>query len=153
MPARDTLATPDIIELADTGSHTTTMADLDETEHWRQLVYQPLDRDSKEIRVLTLQPSSYHDADPDCTIETVQLASTSFAALSYVWGDPGDQLWMYLENRRVRIGRNAHTALRHLRSVVVPIYIWVDALCINQRDVEVSYTGRRATFATGSHGY
>ena len=41
-----------------------------------------------------------------------------------------------LNNQSFRVGHNLYLALLHLRSPVYPICMWVDAICINQADIE-----------------
>lgn len=80
---------------------------------WRRAVWRPLSRKVKEIRVLILKPSSDSEADPRCDIVKASLTELRrFAALSYVWGDKSEQRLVYLAGHRIKVGKNAHTALR-----------------------------------------
>jgi hypothetical protein len=70
--------------------------------------------------------------DPECMYE----------AFSYVWGTDESEVCLYIENtgdhtqkRLLPLRENLETALRHLRYRDKPRTVWVDALCINQRDV------------------
>jgi hypothetical protein len=105
-------------------------------ESWRQHVYEPLDHQRKEIRFLLLMPASTDDQDPEGWLFAGTMDEVSFSAVSYVWGDPTDFRYMMLNGRRVKIGRNAHAVLRNLRRSAGPVWIWIDALCINQADFE-----------------
>jgi hypothetical protein len=61
-----------------------------------------------------------------------------FAALSYVWG-AGRSRKIILNEQPAYIGANLEAALRSLRSTQrfnANFRLWVDALCINQNDVE-----------------
>ena len=113
------------------------VSDVHGGEHWRSLVYEPLHRASKEIRLLVLLPSSGADTDPECTTFITPTDKVHFAAVSYVWGDASEQLPMYLDGHWIKIGKNAHTALRYIRDVSMTRTIWMDCLCINQRDIQV----------------
>ncbi|KAM0263718.1 hypothetical protein ACHAQJ_001032 [Trichoderma viride] len=62
-----------------------------------------------------------------------------YIALSYVWGDEKDTAEIYLDGIRVTIRANLEAALVQLRKyprIQQGFRIWVDALCINQDDVE-----------------
>ncbi|KAI3325484.1 heterokaryon incompatibility protein-domain-containing protein [Xylariaceae sp. AK1471] len=58
-----------------------------------------------------------------------------YTALSYAWGDRRNTHEIKIGSRRLSIGSNLHSALRDLRRRDCPIRLWVDAICINQDDV------------------
>ena len=43
---------------------------------------------------------------------------------------------LVLEGQSFPVGHNLHLALQHLRSPTHPITLWVDAICINQKDIK-----------------
>ncbi|EHK21864.1 uncharacterized protein TRIVIDRAFT_131859, partial [Trichoderma virens Gv29-8] len=57
-----------------------------------------------------------------------------FEALSYVWGDPSNPTDIICCGEIMPVGRNLDAALRRLRSPFIQRVLWVDALCINQKD-------------------
>lgn len=59
-----------------------------------------------------------------------------YSALSYVWGDPSDPVYINLDGRQVPITRNLYAALRAVRKLQAGKRLWVDALCIDQSDCE-----------------
>lgn len=61
-----------------------------------------------------------------------------FTALSYVWGEhsDSDNDVIYCDNYPIRITRNCWLALWYLRKLFGDISIWIDAICINQEDLE-----------------
>ncbi|KAL9082221.1 MAG: hypothetical protein Q9165_008927, partial [Trypethelium subeluteriae] len=62
-----------------------------------------------------------------------------FVALSYVWGDLSVKAEIYVDNTPVLVTSNLETALRQLRNhsrIKQGFMIWIDALCINQADLE-----------------
>jgi len=62
-----------------------------------------------------------------------------YAALSYVWGSPTDTRLIILNDREVPIQANLEVALRALstRAEFHGSYkLWIDALCINQLDIQ-----------------
>jgi hypothetical protein len=97
------------------------------------LIYEPLDLDDLEIRLLTLLPRNT-GYGVYCTLEKISLIDPGpYIALSYCWGDASDTIPITVNDVKVGVTVNLEAALRHLtkkRSV----RIWVDALCINQND-------------------
>jgi Heterokaryon incompatibility protein (HET) len=60
-----------------------------------------------------------------------------FAALSYTWGTFSDTKYSVLcNNFPIEVTKNCWSALWHLRKMVKPLVIWIDAICINQEDKE-----------------
>lgn len=57
-----------------------------------------------------------------------------YAALSYTWGDTYSPEPVLLDNRQFWVTKNLRDALRRLQSHEQAIYLWVDAICINQLD-------------------
>jgi len=97
--------------------------------------YRPLNRDTREIRVIILQPSPTPTSEVVCDIYNVPL-SYEYFALSYAWGDPLDIHPITLNDRILYVTANLEVALRHIRDTKKQIRLWVDAICINQDDVE-----------------
>jgi hypothetical protein len=62
--------------------------------------------------------------------------SVNYTALSYVWGSPDLTSPIQVENSPLKITRNLESALRHPRDSAEPRRLWIDALCINQQDME-----------------
>jgi hypothetical protein len=62
-----------------------------------------------------------------------------FIALSYTWGDSTDTVPIVVNDCRVDVTRNLEAALRALRcrkEYRAGMKLWVDALCINQQDLD-----------------
>ena len=57
-----------------------------------------------------------------------------YNALSYVWGPPELEAPLICDDQHCRITKNLHQALRRFRKPNKRLYIWVDAICINQND-------------------
>jgi hypothetical protein len=117
-----------------------------------EYIYAPLTKPN-EIRLIIISPSTHLDDPIYC-----QLVSTAdhptdappltYEALSYTWGndDPIHEIKIFnLRNQgrkpsskklwaKFYVRSNLHAALRYLRSSSHPITLWVDALCIHQKD-------------------
>ncbi|KAF7899412.1 hypothetical protein EAE99_012333 [Botrytis elliptica] len=100
-------------------------------------LYTPLDSDLCQIRRLILQPAANFDDPLYSHLDIVSLESNpDFEALSYVWGSTTPAKTINLGDRLVAIGPNLDNALRNLRLLAAPRILWVDALCINQDDLD-----------------
>lgn len=70
-------------------------------------------------------------------LETVSLASApNFVALSYVWGSETDKAPFILNGAEVQVTKNLSIALRHLQQDTEQIWLWIDALCVDQSNVK-----------------
>ncbi|KAI1193673.1 heterokaryon incompatibility protein-domain-containing protein [Nemania serpens] len=106
-----------------------------ETKPAESSLYQPISS-KNEIRLLTLEPGQ-RDDDIQCTLSNVKLSwRTRFEALSYTWGDPKITTPIKLAGHEVEVTLNLHSALRDLRYTDRSRSLWVDAVCINQADVQ-----------------
>lgn len=91
----------------------------------------------KHIRLLHLEPATDSDAPIRCSFTTVSLAnSPCYEALSYVWGDSTLLNTVKLDGFDVAISRNLFQALCRLRRRDADRILWVDAVCINQGDID-----------------
>ncbi len=87
------------------------------------------------IRLLTLRQGNFED-DVACTLEAVSLNHVSpYEGLSYRWGGSNEHACIEISGEPFRVTLNLFVALRHLRYPDKPRILWVDALCINQRDI------------------
>ena len=57
-----------------------------------------------------------------------------YEALSYTWGDPSNEVTIYLDDNPFQVTKNLDTALRFIRQRREPRTLWIDAICINQTD-------------------
>jgi len=95
--------------------------------------YRPLDRESREFRLLCLAPSKDYTAPIQCKIFHSSLDETpKYEALSYVWGDPSVTEDILVYDTRRAVTKNLELALRHIRRRKKSRVIWVDAICIDQ---------------------
>ena len=99
--------------------------------------YEPFNDSGKEIRIVALQPSLSFDTSIECKLFCVNLArSQQYEALSYRWGDDNLTQCILLNGQDFIVTQNLWLALLHLRHKTEPRDIWVDALCIDQQNVE-----------------
>jgi hypothetical protein len=104
----------------------------------RRFPYQPLDVTLREIRLLTVV-SGDESSLIACKIHHASLTTRpAYKALSYVWGSQlSDGEVLVLEGYEVPATKNLIDALRQIRQPTggESVFLWVDALCINQDDV------------------
>lgn len=90
---------------------------------------------SDEIRLLEVSPAANRADRIKCTLRTVLLAEApDYEAVSYVWGNQTLVEVVRVDSVEERITGNLHDLLINLRYQERVRTIWVDALCINQKD-------------------
>ena len=106
---------------------------LPKEEEDTSLIYQPLQH--REIRIIKLAPGRWEDAI-ECNLDTASLDDNpSYEALSYVWGDPSlPKKPILLQQQTFHVTPSLESALRHLRHEDSERTLWVDAVCLNQKD-------------------
>ena len=107
-------------------------------------LYEPLE--DWQIRVLAIQPgifgdpliSNLHAADM-LYDRGVLIHGTKqrivYNALSYCWGDGIACRLLQCNGQLYPVTRSAYQALQRLRKNTDVLYIWIDAICINQHDL------------------
>ncbi|KAK4454214.1 heterokaryon incompatibility protein-domain-containing protein [Podospora aff. communis PSN243] len=91
-----------------------------------------------QVRVLAIIPG--HPSDPiRCRLDIVSLEEQPvYQAASYVWGRGELSHWVIVEQNGdetvLDVTANAHALLAKIRSLWEERVIWIDGLCINQRD-------------------
>jgi hypothetical protein len=92
-------------------------------------------KDSMSIRLLKLRAKSCGPLFGE--IHQFRLKDVpKFRALSYVWGPPLFDWDISCSGQALRITQNLYEALNHLRSQTVDLWLWADAICINQQDAK-----------------
>ncbi|KIM94077.1 hypothetical protein OIDMADRAFT_136612, partial [Oidiodendron maius Zn] len=82
-------------------------------------------------------PSTESSAVVKCRlIHSNSISQLLYVALSYVWGGSGAPATIELEGRSFTVTPNLYSALKNLRHRSQNRYLWVDAICINQADME-----------------
>ncbi|RTE80930.1 hypothetical protein BHE90_004561 [Fusarium euwallaceae] len=96
--------------------------------------YHPIESPT-HIRVLNIHPAAGLDQPIACTVRHVNLDHRpAFEALSYTWGGKENQTSIFLNGQPFMVMENAAAVLRRLRVSGRVRTIWMDAICINQRD-------------------
>lgn len=105
--------------------------------------FNPLDPSRRQIRLLRVEPNP---SDLSAVLETVSLDDgPKYTAISYTWGtEMSSGAGMALKGQgrgqgpawRQPITKNLQVLLEHLCAGDEPVTLWIDALCINQADVE-----------------
>lgn len=94
------------------------------------------------IRVLGISPSSDPEDIIQCHLVTTSLDKPSeYEALSYTWGvvNLGSDIytsWISVDSAPLPVTVHLYAALKRLRRPRVTRYVWADAVCINQRDLD-----------------
>ncbi|RMJ19961.1 hypothetical protein CDV36_000382, partial [Fusarium kuroshium] len=92
------------------------------------------------IRLLRLLPHQDEYAPIQCQLFDCALTGTGrtrpYEALSYVWGSETKPRSLSIDSCDLPVGENLYAALSHLRDCSLERIIWVDAICINQRDIK-----------------
>ncbi|KAK4444014.1 heterokaryon incompatibility protein-domain-containing protein [Podospora aff. communis PSN243] len=100
--------------------------------------YGSLVQKAQQIRILHLIPGK-PDTPLSGLLQIASLESKSrpeFDAISYVWGDPRATSHISIDGRNLPIASNLHNALVAIRHESEWRILWVDALCINQQDIQ-----------------
>jgi Heterokaryon incompatibility protein (HET) len=109
--------------------------------------YTPLE-DSEQIRLLTLNPGARND-QIQCSLSTRDLEygeewflggfveeGAGYEALSYTWGQSTSRKLISINGATLLVTENLYAALLHLRDEQKPRILWVDAICIDQQNLE-----------------
>lgn len=108
-------------------------------------MYQPLREDCKEIRVLSFEPNLSFDSDDQqpLRLKTQHVSlladpAIQYNAISYCWGQNPPLKTIIMDGVETGVPASAEVALRSTYYLeedrTVPV--WIDAICINQKDVE-----------------
>jgi hypothetical protein len=108
----------------------------------------PLSSTIEEIRTVTIQPGRGNEP-MTLTLENSDLLQSKYTALSYMWGYKTPSLLprkLWDESRTEiqckgpshevshKVTPNLYAALHQLRHLKDPKVLWIDAICINQKD-------------------
>jgi hypothetical protein len=100
-----------------------------------------------QTRLALVKPNADHSACLELNLIVVDLVDLStgalfdherivaYDALSYAWGNTTPSAECICDGRTILLRDNLDSALRHLRRPRDERYVWVDFLCINQKDL------------------
>ncbi len=100
-----------------------------------------------QTRLVTIQPGRYGDTIV-CTLSVITITQPKsgqsrevssdvkpiYEALSYTWGDASPAFKIQIDGKDLPVAHNLFFAMQHLRHENDPRSLWIDAICINQRD-------------------
>ena len=114
------------------------------------LEYRPLG--DSQIRLVSFKKNHGGSNAFELQLEHFESSNApSYIALSYVWGDPTNTRPVNVHCRDFNITQNLYEALLHIKELSslfeeglsrqsesgqADLFLWVDALCINQRDID-----------------
>jgi hypothetical protein len=109
-------------------------------------MYEWLESPADTIRLIELVPSPVREEDqPGVPSSTIHCKLThwkfgqrpNYVALSYTWGRDckSNTRIIFIDGKRFQVGLNLWEALRFLKGRIPEKYLWVDAICINQNNV------------------
>jgi hypothetical protein len=97
--------------------------------------YRDLDKDPDQIRVFTLLPGMFGDCI-DGRLDIISRQNAPYYdALSYVWGDPSQKHTISISGQMLGVSQNLNIALQYLRYIDEPRTLWIDAICIDQTNL------------------
>ena len=111
------------------------------TTPYRPYQYPPLNEARQEIRLVTLLPGEFQ-SDIHVSLTTVRATEhdvLDFESLSYAWGPAEDPQTIFIGvsgQETLSVTRNIREALPYLRDAKKPRVLWIDAICVNQKDLE-----------------
>ncbi|EXJ55843.1 hypothetical protein A1O7_08774 [Cladophialophora yegresii CBS 114405] len=107
-----------------------------------QFTWQPLRHSTKNIRLIELVSAKSKHAPIRLKLATYSLDGycPGYEAISYTWGDALDEEEIIIgeesvqSSRKLRIRKNLYHCLKRLRQTTTNRYLWVDGICIDQRN-------------------
>ena len=93
------------------------------------------------FRLLHLEPHENTEAPISCSLISCPILADTpgtrrYGAPSYTWGSSRKEKTIILDNNALSVTENLHTALVYLRDPFDARTLWVDAVCIDQADLE-----------------
>jgi len=101
-----------------------------------RFAYAPLDHRKASIRLIRVLATRTQEGYIQCKIRHA-FVDDSYVCLSYVWGEPGDEHYIMVNDRIMRVRCNLHSFLDAAtrKDRLRGQWLWIDALCIDQTNV------------------
>ncbi|KAJ3958336.1 hypothetical protein N0V92_005099 [Colletotrichum tropicale] len=100
-------------------------------------VHNHLDPDRREIRLVRLlQPRAPHTLSLELRTVSLNDEEAFYSALSYVWGSSSEPQQIEINGQPFHVTENLHAALQQLSRNGTDSWLWIDAICIQQSDLE-----------------
>ncbi|KAK9439955.1 HET domain protein [Metarhizium brunneum] len=95
----------------------------------------PLEAAADGIRLVTIDPELTPDGLLSCQLQTTTFARRPrYETLSYRWGDESCRRSIVVDGAELYVTANLFEALQYFRTHARRAALWIDAICINQRD-------------------
>jgi hypothetical protein len=98
--------------------------------------HSPLPKERGSFRLIQVKPDLSMDGLLDCYLQDALVQESNYICLSYTWGQPGDDYPIKLNGRLCHVRRNLYDFLQAARQRLTFCTLWIDALCINQSNIE-----------------
>ncbi|KAK3367680.1 heterokaryon incompatibility protein-domain-containing protein [Podospora didyma] len=102
--------------------------------------YKPLEKEKGEIRLIHLG-RKWPGCEISCSLVAVPFdKAPPYEAISYTWGSSIQDHIVFFDGRWLPTTKNVHRILNDRASYSQARWIWIDAVCINQKDLEEKKT-------------
>ena len=100
--------------------------------------FSPLLHNGDSFRLLRVLPSLSHGSPIRCELNTASISRerNKYIAGSYVWGPPEPTMSILVDGGHFQVRENLFRFLKAFRSRYKTQVIWLDAICINQDDIQ-----------------
>ncbi|PPJ49951.1 hypothetical protein CBER1_04721 [Cercospora berteroae] len=101
--------------------------------------YRSLCADRKEFRLLDVQPADLRETLVKCTLRHASLKAErlpKYESISYVWGDAQKFDALVINGQAYTFSATSVAALRRTRSTTAIRTVWIDAVCIDQNNLD-----------------
>lgn len=107
-----------------------------ESDPQPHFTHQPFPNASNSIRLLQLHPGR-SDEPLKSSLQICSLKDRpEYDALSYMWGPKEPKHWIQVDNQSFLLRPNIYAFLLRLRFADRPRRLWLDAICIDQNNIE-----------------
>ena len=97
--------------------------------------YTPLSSDVNAIRLLHVQPADSNNV-VKCLMSDSIVGRDDYIALSHVWGEETATFQIEVDGNAFWIRPNLFAFLRHAQAHLRNTYLWIDAICVDQSNIE-----------------